>query len=66
MLYTLAVKNMAVDKIDVLDDPRVEYRNAYINGKNYGMYLTCMECIKCIETHKSRRKFFRGLADKGL
>lgn len=34
---------MTVDKIDVLDDPRVEYRNAYINGKNYGTYRTCMD-----------------------
>lgn len=37
--------NMTVDKIDVVDDPRVEYRNAYINGKNYGMYRQCRKCI---------------------
>jgi len=36
---------MTVDKIDVVDDPRVEYRNAYINGKNYGMYRQCRKCI---------------------
>lgn len=28
---------MAVDKIDLLNDPRVEQRTAYINGKTYGM-----------------------------
>ncbi|EAW14544.1 alpha/beta fold hydrolase [Aspergillus clavatus NRRL 1] len=27
---------MIVDKIDVLGDPRIEYRSADVNGKNYG------------------------------
>lgn len=27
---------MIVDKIDVLGDPRVEQRSAYVNGKQYG------------------------------
>lgn len=27
---------MIVDKIDVLGDPRIEQRSAYVNGKQYG------------------------------